>query len=100
MEKNSDISLVIQDVKMSIFCLLHHRDHDDESSVFDAAKKLNEVASFRGLGRFFKQVAQSARTRSSGSVDDFLGCVNVPLHVSYGQTKQMFVALIFISRFW
>ena len=46
--------------------------------MFDAVSKLNEVRGVKGLGRFFKQIAQSAR---SGSQDDFLGCVNVPLQV-------------------
>ena len=57
------------------------RDHDDETSVLDAVSKLNEVKGVRGMARFFKQVAQSARSGSGGQ-DDFLGCVNISLQVT------------------
>lgn len=61
-----------------LFLTRVRRDHDDESSVLDAVSKLNEVRGVKGLGRFFKQIAQSAR---SGSQDDFLGCINIPIQV-------------------
>lgn len=64
---------------LSIFFSLSQRDHDDESCVLDAVSRLNEVRGVRGLGRFFKQVCQSAR---QGSQDDFLGSINIPISVS------------------
>lgn len=42
----------------------------------EAVKGLNEVKGMRGLGRYFKQVAQSAR---SSQVDDFLGSIDVAI---------------------
>jgi BAI1-associated protein 3 len=51
-------------------------------SVVEAARKLNEVKSLKGLDRYFKQIAQSARTDKSDKnshVDDFLGSVNIGL---------------------
>ncbi len=51
-------------------------------SVFEAAKKLNEIKGLKGLDRYFKQIAQSARTNKAerdAHVDDFLGSLNVRL---------------------
>ncbi|XP_067276686.1 BAI1-associated protein 3 [Pseudorasbora parva] len=61
-------------------------DHDDDVSVAEACKKLNEISGFRGMGRYFKQIAKSVRSNgatASGSeenADDFLGCINIPLN--------------------
>nr|XP_032826032.1 BAI1-associated protein 3 isoform X1 [Petromyzon marinus]XP_032826033.1 BAI1-associated protein 3 isoform X1 [Petromyzon marinus]XP_032826034.1 BAI1-associated protein 3 isoform X1 [Petromyzon marinus]XP_032826035.1 BAI1-associated protein 3 isoform X1 [Petromyzon marinus]XP_032826036.1 BAI1-associated protein 3 isoform X1 [Petromyzon marinus] len=60
-------------------------DHDDDVSVVEACSKLNEVHSLKGMGSYFKQIVKSARTtNASGSaeehVDDFLGCLDIPLN--------------------
>jgi hypothetical protein len=43
-------------MKLTENFFLCFRDNDDETSVLDAVKKLNEVKCMRGLGRYFKQV--------------------------------------------
>lgn len=68
----------IDDINTDIFHL-DIWDHDDESCVLDAVSRLNEVRTVRGLGRYFKQVCQSAR---QGTQDDFLGSINIPISVS------------------
>jgi len=57
--------------------------------VTDAARRLNQVKGLKGLGRYFKQIAQSARSPVSESnpvtetLDDFLGTIDVPLAVRF-----------------
>ncbi|XP_043945482.1 BAI1-associated protein 3 isoform X2 [Protopterus annectens] len=61
-------------------------DHDDDVSVAEACKKLNEVSGFKGMGRYFKQIVKSARANGTASavteenMDDFLGCLNISVN--------------------
>ncbi|KAJ8399804.1 hypothetical protein AAFF_G00405340 [Aldrovandia affinis] len=61
-------------------------DHDDDVSVAEACKKLNEVSGLKGMGRYFKQIAKSVRAKGDAAsaveenVDDFLGCLNIPIN--------------------
>lgn len=54
-------------------------DRDDDFSVIDSVRKLNEIKGMKGLGRYFKQIAQSARAHNLDSVDDFMGTLEIPL---------------------
>ncbi|XP_037671365.1 BAI1-associated protein 3 isoform X2 [Choloepus didactylus] len=59
-------------------------DHDDDVSLVEACRKLNEVIGLKGVGRYFKQIVKSARANgaagpSEDHPDDFLGCLNLPV---------------------
>uniref|UniRef100_H0VGW2 BAI1 associated protein 3 n=1 Tax=Cavia porcellus TaxID=10141 RepID=H0VGW2_CAVPO len=59
-------------------------DHDDDVSLAEACRKLNEVIGFKGMSRYFKQIVKSARANGTAGptedhTDDFLGCLNIPV---------------------
>ncbi|XP_062955738.1 BAI1-associated protein 3 isoform X4 [Cynocephalus volans] len=59
-------------------------DHDDDVSLVEACRKLNEVIGLKGMSRYFKQIVKSARANGTAGhnedhTDDFLGCLNIPL---------------------
>ena len=69
---------------------LFYRDHDDESSVFDAVSKLNEVKGMRGLCRYFKEVAQSARSGEQVSITLKVHIIYYP-KLMIGKVNGMFI---------
>ncbi|XP_048870231.1 BAI1-associated protein 3-like [Brienomyrus brachyistius] len=83
-----------------VHCDLLHLDiwdHDDDVSVAEACKKLKEVNGLKGMGRYFKQIAKSVRNNSTSAsaadedVDDFLGCINIPINeIPFGGYDRWF----------
>ncbi|XP_045849890.1 BAI1-associated protein 3 isoform X2 [Meles meles] len=68
-------------------------DHDDDVSLVEACRKLNEVIGLKGMSRYFKQIVKSARANGTAGptedhTDDFLGCLNIPVRRDTGMSQR------------
>ncbi|XP_021553793.1 BAI1-associated protein 3 isoform X3 [Neomonachus schauinslandi] len=68
-------------------------DHDDDVSLVEACRKLNEVIGLKGMSRYFKQIVKSARANGTAGptedhTDDFLGCLNIPIRRDTGMSQR------------
>ncbi|XP_036135284.1 BAI1-associated protein 3 isoform X3 [Molossus molossus] len=68
-------------------------DHDDDVSLVEACRKLNEVIGLKGMSRYFKQIVKSARANGRAGptedhTDDFLGCLNIPIWRDTGMSQR------------
>lgn len=57
-------------------------DCDDKELLKEGENKISQIKGFSGMGRFFKDVMQSARKSTcaqDGNIDDFLGFVEIPV---------------------
>ncbi|XP_046862881.1 BAI1-associated protein 3-like isoform X2 [Xenia sp. Carnegie-2017] len=54
-------------------------DHDEDTAFLDKENKITQIKGVAGVGRFLKQVVQSSKKCAGGSMDDFLGFVEVPI---------------------
>ena len=58
--------------------------------MLDAENKITSIKGFKGAGRMFKEIYQSA-TSSKSTLDDFMGLVEIPLKVSnQASTRRRF----------
>nr|XP_032823287.1 BAI1-associated protein 3-like [Petromyzon marinus] len=80
---NESFNLDVTDIKDGVFHL-DIWDYDEDLTVVDAVKTLNEVHTIKGVHRYLKQVVKSVKSHSAkeeddSAADDFLGCVDISL---------------------
>ncbi|XP_078347490.1 BAI1-associated protein 3-like isoform X1 [Oculina patagonica] len=76
---NETFTMKVSNLNTEIFHL-DIWDCDDKALLKEEDSKLSKIKGISGMGRFFKDVMQSARKSSQdGNVDDFLGYIEIPV---------------------